>query len=290
MRALLVVAPLLLASCTPSFASPSEVTDLRILAVAAEPPEAFADLDAGTVTPVTVRLLVADPFQRQTPRITSASICFPTDNKLCDAGPSLQLATPDAGTYELSFSAPAALVVAALQDDRLKGLGGVRVQLDAVVDDGDPHGPVTGEKVLLYSTVPPEQANHSPQIALVEVKRGDGTTEPLAEGGTLQLRINEQVGLRPIHGDGGAGPETYTATDLSNQLVTLTEQLNYSFYGPLGVSWDQDRADEPLPGAPTPPFGIARLTGQAAGLWPFWMVVRDGRGGVSWLSASANVR
>src|SRR2546421_8758592 len=82
MRALLLLAGLF-AACTPSFPSASEVTDLRILAISAEPPEAFADQQSQTVQAVRVRMLVADP--NSSGLITAdAAACAPTDSLICD--------------------------------------------------------------------------------------------------------------------------------------------------------------------------------------------------------------
>src|SRR5262249_32598270 len=54
---------LLAAACTPDFAAQSDVTDLRILAVQAEPPEAKFDptQTPPTVDPVVVTVLAVDP-------------------------------------------------------------------------------------------------------------------------------------------------------------------------------------------------------------------------------------
>src|SRR5439155_23985482 len=121
----------LLAACTPGFQSASEVTDLRVLAAAAEPPEAFVDLDGGTVAEVTVSLLVVDPSPRRPVQITDGGVCLPTDTDLCDPARTLYLPRFQPGVVQFSLTPPVQAVLAALQDDKLKGLGGVRVQLNA---------------------------------------------------------------------------------------------------------------------------------------------------------------
>jgi len=278
------------AACTPSFQSASDVLDLRVLAIRAEPPEAFVDLDGGTVEPVEVRVLVADPRPRRGLSV-SAAVCLPTDTRRCDEGQRLDLPPQqggDPGERRFRVEVPAPLVVAALQDDRLKGLGGIRVQFSVTVDDGDPNGPVAAEKTLLYSAVPEEAANHNPDIAAVDVFREDGTTERLGPGGTIQLGRFEQVGVRPVPGEGAAGPESYVTTDLQGREVRLREQLQYSFFSTSAAEWDRDRADEPLPELEPPAGGIARLRSVRAGTGTFWIVVRDGRGGLGWIEGSLN--
>ena len=172
------------AACTPSFESVSEVRDLRVLAISAEPPEAFVDQSTLTVQTVHVRLLVADPVPRAGVDATAA-LCFPSDNRLC-SDQKLDLAAQHGDVGEIDFDVQASptlsvLIASALQDDRLKGLGGIRVQFSTRVADGDPHGPIDASKTLLYSSVPPDKANHSPRIAVLQVFRANGSTEQLLE-------------------------------------------------------------------------------------------------------------
>jgi hypothetical protein len=77
------------------------------------------------------------------------------------------------------------------------------------------------------------------------------------------------------------GEEDYCALDLRGQIVRLKEQAHYSFFAGPGGEFDTDTADEPLDGG-APPDGLARFTPHAdAGT--VWIVVRDGRGGESWV-------
>jgi len=121
-----------LAACTPSFESASTCATSASWAIATEPPEAFVDLDKKTVQAVHVRVLVADPAARAQLE-ASASLCFPTDDRLC-GDQRLDLQPQHGEVGEVAFDVQpsgqlAALVVGALQDDKLKGLGGIRVQL-----------------------------------------------------------------------------------------------------------------------------------------------------------------
>jgi hypothetical protein len=287
--ALAIAAGATLFGCTPSFQAASEVTDLRVLAISAEPPEAFVDLQAKTVQPVHVRMLVVDPNARGA-ATTDASLCFPTDDRLC-SDPRIDLPQQQGNVGEVAFDVQptpelAALIVGALNDDKLKGLGGIRVQFSASVADGDPHGPVTASKTLLFSAQPPDKANHSPRIAHLKVVRGDGTVEVLEQGASLLLQRFEEVGLLPVLGDGPDGSETYTTTDLSGNQVQLTEQPAYAFFAVIGCDFDKDKAYEPLPTDPVPGFGLVRMRSYLPGTGTFWVVVRDGRGGESWFSAT----
>src|SRR5690242_1062389 len=93
------------AACTPNFASQSDVSDLRILAVQAEPPEAEPDLQ-GNYPDVHLRILAVDPYRDGFAAMDSA-LCAPTDSRRCDVGPRLDLprASREGGT---EFSATVA--------------------------------------------------------------------------------------------------------------------------------------------------------------------------------------
>lgn len=275
------------AACTPSFESVSEVRDLRVLAISAEPPEAFVDQSTLTVQTVRVRVLVADPVVRAGVDATAA-LCFPSDNRLC-SDQKLDLPGQHGDLGELDFEVKASptlsvLIVGALQDDKLKGLGGIRVQFSARLADGDPHGSIDASKTLLYSSVPPDKANHTPRIATLQILRANGSTEQLLEGQTLSLDRFEEVGLRPVLGAGPEGAESYTTTDLAGHSVDLTELPAYSFFTTLGAEYDRDTATEPV-ATQSPGFGLTRFRSLKAGSGQLWVVVRDGRGGESWLSA-----
>ena len=89
----------LLGACTPSFQSQSQVVDLRVLAIRAEPAEAHVDLQANSVEPVVVRALVADPLPREA-LVVHGRVCFPTDSGRCDGSPDIDpRAVPSKGGF-----------------------------------------------------------------------------------------------------------------------------------------------------------------------------------------------
>ncbi len=270
---------LLAAACTPDFAAPSDVTDLRVLAVEADPPEPLFDPDAGTAPPVAVRVLAVDPSRDAGPDSMRLVICGQADAGVCDTGP-----VADAGTVPLAFTLPPVDAAAFVTADKLAGYGGIRVTLSFSVDDGSPHGPVSGEKVLIYSPAnaswiasPGCGPNQNPRIDHVQLTI-DGGGQGLLEPGT-SLTPGIDYGLRPVL-DPDAGQQDYCALDLQGSLVHLTEQARYSFFTTPGGSFDRDTADEPLDGG-APPDGLTRFTPSTDG-GTIWIVVRDGRGGESW--------
>ena len=279
-------------ACTPSFQSASEVVDLRVLAIRVDPPEAQVDLDAGTVDDVTVRVLIADPAATLDATMTGR-LCAPTDTLRCDGTVAVSLPPvthPVGEAFSYSISVPADTLRSALANDKLAGLGGLRVQLQINVDDGNPSKDVAAEKVLLFSRkdhVP----NHVPLLDGVTVTQDGVALRTVQPGETLQLAQGKTFGLRPLpHTCKPSGVdictpaiESYDTVDLSGKSIHLTEQLSYSFFTTKGAELDRDSADEP-PGGTAPPDGLARVDSTAAGSGTLWIVVRDGRGGESWIT------
>jgi hypothetical protein len=291
------------AACTPDFQSPRDVTDLRVLAIRQEVPDpngsstfadAFVDLTNQTVQDATVKVLVVDPQPRAALAV-NAQVCSPTDSGRCDDGPALDLGTPPSSSSGLmeqepqyTLKIPPEVVAAALQSDDLKGFGGVRVQFSMQAADGDPHGPVAASKILLYTTAADTQRNHNPEIAALEITRDGAHVATVEPGGTLPLVSGVEYGVRPVLAMGPAGIEEYDTTDLSGNAVHLREEPRYSFFSTAPVSFDRDEADEPLADQPEPTNGLARLTATGNG-GVVWVVVRDGRGGIGWISVQCVV-
>ena len=278
----------LLGACTPSFQSQSQVVDLRVLAIRAEPAEAHVDLQANSVEPVVVRALVADPLPREA-LVVHGRVCFPTDSGRCDGSPDIDpRAVPSKAMEQqplFALAVPADVIAAALQDDRLKGFGGVRVQFALDAADGDPNGVVRASKLLVYSTSPTPNGN--PEITALQITQDGAALATAHPGETVSLPAGAEVGLRPVLGERSAGIEEYDTLDLSGKTIHLREAPRYSFFATPPLDLDRDDADEPLPGASQPTNGIARLTVNGAGM--LWVVVRDGRGGTGWISVCVAV-
>jgi hypothetical protein len=274
MRALAVLLTLSAVACTPDFAAPSDVSDLRVLAVQAEPAEAQFD-DAG-VDPVQVSILAFDP-RSPAPIEVIAQLCAPTDSRRCDEGDPV-LDVPDAG-LSTALALPSGFLLSAAQLDDLNGFGGIRVQYSFSVENGDTGASVYGSKVLLFSPrggVP----NRNPVLTGVHLTRDGaavGDSDPAA-GDTIELPSGVEIGLLPLISADSC--EQYVTTDFRGNQVRLTEQPRYSFFVTPGAEIGVDTADEPLDGV-APPDGLSRVTVHS-GEGTLWIVVRDGRGGESW--------
>lgn len=295
-------AVLLLAAsaCTPDFQSPSQVTDLRVLAIQQQADggfaDAFVDLAAQTVQEVHVRALIVDPRAR--PGLAAQGrLCSPTDSGRCDDLTPFDpdrdppFPNPDGGIAQepvYTLQVPPAVLAQALQSDDLKGFGGIRVQFSLEAYYGDPHDPVMASKILLYSTSPDSMRNHNPEVAQLEVTRDGAHYQTVLPGDTLSVTAGVEYGLRPMLGPGGAGIEEYDTVDLSGNTIHLREVPRYSFFGTMPVDFDRDDADEPLPDQPQPENGIARFTISAGKPCSIWVVARDGRGGIGWIGVSCS--
>ena len=299
----LAAAATLLGACTPSFQPADTVVDLRVLGIKADPPEALVDGTAdanGTLTvtgveDVTVTALLADPLHDTGTASVLPTVCLPSDGARC--GPSaIDLSSVVGPPPEVSFSlahqikgdqlaALQSLLAAAVKDDKLKGLFGVKVQLMLSVDTQDPAGIQTALKTLVFSPRRPDgnpNKNHNPTalgLKLIELNNHTETGR-LAPGETLLLKLGVQVGLRPLLGAGSI--EEYDTYDLQGKLVHLREGLSWSFYTTEGGDLDRSAADEPLAGVGDPPAGLVRFEAARAGQGTLWAVVRDGRSGTSW--------
>ena len=286
-------------ACTPSFESADVVSDLRVIGIRAEPPEALIDVDGGTIEDVQVTLLVADPVHPGLKVTVVPTLCLPSDGARCDKT-AVELATLSQSQGQVTFSLQTqilakqlpperlvALLQAAVADDKLKGLGGIRLQLMLGVEDAlDPNGQQTALKTLLFSPKLPggnPNKNHNPValgLDLIDLATKQVKSSP-AFGETITIEVGRQVGVRPRLAEGSI--EEYQTVDLSGRIVSLRENLSWSFYTTLDGDLDRGSADEPIKGAADPPDGLVRFQGVKAGArGTLWAVVRDGRGGQGW--------
>jgi hypothetical protein len=279
----LIISALVLFGCTPKFQDQGVVVDLRVLAVNANPPEAQYDVDAGTVDNVTLTYLVVDPARPTNFATLSAQACEPTDTRRCDQGLAFDLGTVSrtgGTTFSSTLAVPSSVLQDAEQLAKLGGLNGIEVQVSFAVDDADPAGIQEGDKVVVYSakgTTP----NHNPLMTGVDTSIGGVATGSFTPAQTLNVQVGVDNGLRPLLA--ADARETYTTTDLEGNQVTLTEDPTYSFFTTPGASFDRDTANEPVDGN-APSDGLTRFTADTRGSGTLWIVVRDGRGGETWLA------
>lgn len=327
-RALVIAA--VLAGCN-SFQDPNIVVDLRVLAISAEPPDQVitVDLNAppnpvallGQLVPTQVCALVADPGTNR--RLTwSMAVCpFGTDTATGDrcADPTQRVAIA-AGTLDdpdTTVPAPAlcatvtpnnsllGVLITAVQNDKLKGLGGIDYDLELTVngEGADPALAVIASKTLrVIPRIPTTvTANHNPSIDHVDMSIAGAAPTPLplvrcAENASPpSVPVASKVRLTPVEPDGVR--EVYVAPTLNGVGQTFTETLTYQWTASEGgFSRGTSGGPHQISGLPAPLFTdfktpTAGDLNKAKGATDvsLWIVQRDERLGVHWYEACLRV-
>jgi hypothetical protein len=306
------------ASPLPCFNQSSLILDTRPLAVRVDPPESIADLSgADALAPSKIALLVVDAYYpslyeygdatRVTNYPTHVHVCLPPPVSQinappgCASGAALVADLPSIPDelHPLVYTPPLALLQQAVAQDPVHGLAGVQLTLQFDIDAR--LGPIAITKQLSYLLKgSAASVNHALELVGMETSSaGVHTITPVAE--PAQILVGVATGLRPLIGPGAgadAAIETYFAYDNHGALVQLQEHITYAFYGGNELFFGTpnqggsaiytgaagDVADEP-PAGTDPADGLATVEGLFTGdhaAW-FWVVARDGRGGVAWM-------
>ncbi len=276
---------LLLAGCAPDFELQSEIRRVRVLAIQAEPAELVVDPDAATLPgPMTFNALAVTPDAR--PVTVRYALCRFTGNPYDGRCPGDNgVALPD-GELSLQDSNVQAVLLEALQAGG--GGGGVLdpedpalraalergiplfVGYEATDGSGTPEGTERGvRRVTLRATSTP---NQNPVMADV---LWDGA--PL----TGPLPVASEVTFTPVLAEGSV--ETYETPE-----GPQVEQVFFSWFATGEGEVKEFRSQEPVEGRPGDPTSLYE-TPAAPGRVTFWVVARDGRGGVGWLSRTVDV-
>ncbi|GMU06447.1 hypothetical protein [Corallococcus caeni] len=299
MKALLHTGGLLLLAlasfaCVEPEDKPSNVHDLRVLGVSTEKPELIASTCEQTpeafdelAAEVTYRALLVDPAGEGRPiQYTLWACADPADRTCAKEADRALLAegTTTAGELTLSIRPGAArvaedklLLERVLAEDAYQGLGGIRMPLVLRVVAGDEE--VYAQKLMVFWCPVVEGMTANVQPVLPGLRVDD---VPWPESEPLEL---SGPGPFVVTADDVSGlEESYVVPGLRLQAVNLKEAWEIAWYSTLGefslsetggadfggqegrhrVEW------EPADGA-----GAQEVT--------FWAVVRDGRGGSSWL-------
>ncbi len=286
MRApLLLTLAALAAACGPTFEEQSEIRRVRVLAIQAEPAELTLDPDNPVLPPpIQFTALAVAPEER--PVEVNLALCKPGNpygTELdCFGGDGTALAE-----NQLSLLDPGVQEV--LQEAANVGTGGEPVdpndpELREVLERGVPlfvayrasdgtqvpEGQERGVRQLTFRLT--STPNQNPQIE--ELLVGE---EPL----TGPLPLNTEVVLRPRLAEGSL--EVYETAD-----GPRTEQLFYSWFATGDGDVQQLRSLEPVDGKPGEPTSTY-LTPSTPQRVTFYVVARDGRGGVAWLARTVDV-
>ena len=294
--ALLLFLGLTAGACTPDFEEEWQVLDLRILGIRTYPPEVHVSPGSQTFPPVSIHPLVVDPRQERSnePYRWEIWLCTAEEDS-CEEAPEDERELLVERTTPLSqithrFTLTRNRYEQALDRDRFSGLGGVPIMIELRIQDAnsnDPNAPliVRGVKRIPYGekdkVVGAE--NKHPRLGLTI----DG--KPLDQ--VNNLRASDVVRLLP---DGLASEEIYNRPTLSGGFdpvvpsEDLEEALAFFFFVTDG------ELSRGRTGGEDSPFFDLDSTDDLSSEWTIpdapgadvtlWIVVREERGGVAWLT------
>ena len=320
-RALLLV----LAACG-SFEDPNVVIDLRVLALAASPPDQVVDVDLtqpimpdallAQLVPTQVCALIADPsLDRRL--LWSMQACVFGSGERCDDGyPPIELGgglleDPDRTVPEPQLCATVmpdaqllGLLFQILQNDALRGLGGIdyAVVLRVGGEDADRTLDQYATKdVRVVPRIPMARAaNANPTIDHLDASIDDVPAGTLPLGRCPEnpapyvLPPGTKLRLTPVEPPGAR--EVYAVPTLDGQVQTFTESLTYQWIaGAGGFSRGNTGGPRDLSGNPAPLFSDYKSPGAGDLMGPMpmdvslWIIQRDERLGVRWYESCVRV-
>lgn len=292
------LALLLAPACTERKDDASQVHDLRVLGVSTESPELMApsceaSLEALAVlsSEVTYRALVVDPRDAARSIHYELFACSAAPDALCDPDTEkVKLAEGDTTPGELTLSLHPGttllpdgtpLLQKVRERDPYQGLGGARMPLVLHLTAGEEQ--VWASKLMVFNCplVPGMEQNHTPVLPGLSLEGEEWHDEvlPVLRGpGPFKIAALDYTDR----------VEHYVVPSFKLEPVPLTEVWKVAWHATLGKLGPTESGGTDLNGQPernesewTPP---SDATEQEV---TFWAVVRDGRGGESWLMRRA---
>ncbi|GMU59597.1 MAG: hypothetical protein AMXMBFR34_13600 [Myxococcaceae bacterium] len=317
LRALALVVSLASLGCVQPEDNPTTVKDLRVLGIQFETPEVLIDecnlgllgslaaTDGGAIVipselleklaaaasrPLTMTSLIEDPAGNGRPLKYRVVACANQSDRRCtNEGDFLELARGETSAGELAVTvAPGALLLPdgtpllqeVIAQDLFKGLGGFRVPvlLDVQTLDGREH--IYAQKLMVYMCrfFPEMQENVTPVLPGLTV-----AAVPWPEDEVKEFTGTQEVELEPK--DFSALQEPYLMPSFQLSPVSLKEAWKVSWYTTMGTFGSHNTGGVDLGGQ----SGRHRnqwqpdTTATAAQDVTLTFVVRDGRGGESWI-------
>jgi hypothetical protein len=286
---------LLCAACVGPEDTPSNVKDLRVLAMRMDPPELLAEtcstdpavLADTLVRPVRLTALIPDPAGEGRDLDYTLWACASQDDDTCredrvelargvtKGGELVVDLFPGPGTSRLGDGT--FLVQRILEKDLYNGLGGVRMPLVLWVRGGSEQ--VYAQKLMVYGCrfFPEMQANVQPELPdllLAGEPWVAGVPRELSGPGPFEVNVPELTGRE----------EAYVVPSFELKPLKLQEAWEVAWHASLGSFSPNQTGGADFGG------GVARhrvewtppRNAQAQEV-RFWVVARDGRGGMSWV-------
>lgn len=311
------------AACVGPQDDPSQLRDLRVIGASFSPPEIMAPSCAGLLgavadggmpnlsaffsfaAPVELKWLVIDPLNREISYDLRA--CTNTFDLECDDdGGWAPLASGTMRAGELKHTLPlgltavtgslfdggTSLIAAVVSNDTYKGLGGIRVPVVLHLTAGTEQ--MFAQKLMVYSCklFDDQKVNVQPVTPGVTYL-GVHWPESLDGGPTLNIKLgNAELEMEPT--DFSALEEDYVVPSLMLKPVRLRESWKFSWYTSLGRFSPVTSGGTDFSGMLSKPKStwLPRMDGGTSALVEtdvdFYIVVRDGRGGESWIQRRAH--
>ena len=304
---------------------PTNVHDLRVLGMKFEPPEvlmagcnaqlllasAAGAADGGTImlppqfqlllglyasTKLEFTALIADPAGNGRALDYRLMGCANRGDRECDnegdfvelakgttVGGELKLKDVQPGIQFLDDGLATPLLLEVINQDTFKGLGGIRVPVSLELSASDTGEKIYAQKLMVYTCqfFPSMKQNVTPVLQGVLF---DG--DPWPEGEVKKVRGMQEFPLRPV--DFTELEERYVVPSLQLKPVNLVESWKVTWLTTSGTMSPYNTGGTDLQGQ----------TGRHNAKWrpdqsategkdvDFFFVVRDGRGGSSWLKRS----
>jgi len=225
--------------CSAGFESPSQVLDLRILAVRVEPPEVVypsdgmgvPEIDPATFSlPATrLTLLVADPVEPAAKFAYRVEGCVFTNGLVCDDDlPRVEFASGKAfpGTVDVDITIPLDLIMASFEADPFFGYFGVAVWLTGEIRRGDEIAPFVKAFILSpgygFEGEKTRLSNRNPGITgLLTGEKEAETPIALDDEGRFSAAVGEKVRL--LAQIPPEDRETYWVMTLALEMPDLSE-------------------------------------------------------------------
>jgi hypothetical protein len=300
------------AGCLPPEDTASNVRDLRVLGISIDPPEVFSprcpfeqqdgqlvfsltpEVLAQLATELRIRALIRDPQGAGRTIHYELFACAEQTDRTCKKAQGrvlLAQGETQEGALELqvrpgsvTLDDGALLLLQVVEKDPYFGLGGLRLPLVLHLRAGDEE--LFAQKLMVYNCprVPGMTQNQQPQLPGVSV---DGAPWPEDEALVLQGRGPFELSPLPFE----ERQETYVVPTFQLQPLTLQERWEIAWHADLG-RFSPEETGGADPGGQVerhladwqPPRDAPEREVR------FWFVVRDGRGGLSWLERRALYR
>lgn len=309
--------------CVAPMDDPTLVHDFRVLGVALEPPELMAPSCSTTgidpasllslARPIPLHALIVDPAGAGRAVHWELFACSDIADRTCsndrvalgsgDVTPpsgssTIELTVPNLQLALLRLPDDTFLLQSVLAKDTYGGLGGIRLPLVLHVSAGDES--VWAQKLMVFSCklFPDQAQNVTPVLPGMTVEGADwpeSTVATLSGPGPFQMSpldysaLQEPYVVAGLASTGGTTPANLDISNLNLEPVHLVESWRTSWYTDLGgmsptTSGGTDLAGDQVGtgGTWNPPENGSEQDVH------FWFVVRDGRGGQSWLTRTAH--